>query len=226
MRLIVLGVAVLEAAAVLGADYITSVRLPDGTTKTFQDAEARQEMQKYLKPESVKAGNNVYVTTNTVGEVTISAVTGTESDFTTNNTELVNTIEVVSPTPGDYANVSNAAMNALSRAEAEAGFTEWVCEPATYNDKTLHVNHGDGEWLLFADRTFLDPPEPGDDTVTNLTFSVYGVTATRTRLPTMADIPTITGNKYDFSTNADLYRAVKDIVEALGGSVTNFPAIP
>lgn len=60
-------------------------------------------------------------------------------------------------------------------------FSEWGCTPSTYDGKTLHINHGNGEWALYADSTFLDPPVPGDDTVTNLTFSVYGVTATRTR---------------------------------------------
>ena len=121
MRLTVLGFAVLAAASALGAGYITSARLPDGTTKTFQDEGARQEIQgilsqKYLKPESVKAGDNVFVTTNAAGEVTISAVTGTESDFTTNNTVLVNTIEAVAPMPGDYANVSNKAVNAFQKS--------------------------------------------------------------------------------------------------------------
>ena len=78
MRLTVLGIALLASASAIGEGYITSVRLPDGTTKTFQDAGARQEIQdilsqKYLKPESVKAGDNVSVTTNGYGEVTISA---------------------------------------------------------------------------------------------------------------------------------------------------------
>ena len=78
MRLIVLGVTVLSAVSALCAEYITSVVLPDGTTKTFQDEGARQEIQgilaqKYLKPESVMAGDNVSVTTNAAGEVTISA---------------------------------------------------------------------------------------------------------------------------------------------------------
>ena len=129
MRLTVLGVAVLAAASALGAGYITSVRLPDGTTKTFQDEGAWQEIQgilsqKYLKPESVKAGDNVFVTTNAAGEVTISAVTGTESDFTTNNTVLVETIEAVAPTPGNYAAVSNAAMSAVQPAALAAATNE------------------------------------------------------------------------------------------------------
>ena len=100
-----------------GTEYITSVQLPDGTTRTLQDEEARREIQgilsqKYLKPDSIKAGgSNVFVTVNAAGEVTISAVTGTESDFTTNNLVLVDTIEAVAPTPGNYLAVSNAAMS-------------------------------------------------------------------------------------------------------------------
>lgn len=36
---------------------------------------------------------------------------------------------------------------------------------------------------------------------------------------------TLSGNTYDFSTNVGLYTAVRDLVAALGGTVTNFPAI-
>ena len=39
-------------------------------------------------------------------------------------------------------------------------------------------------------------------------------------------VPTIAGQTFDFSTNAGLYLAVSNLVTALGGSVTNFPAIP
>ena len=42
-------------------------------------------------------------------------------DFSPGNTQLVATIEAVAPAPGNYAVVSNAAMNAVSRAEVEAG---------------------------------------------------------------------------------------------------------
>ena len=59
------------------------------------------------------------------------------------------------------------------------GFTEWECTPSELYGKKLHVVHGDGEWSLYADNQFLDPPEAADDYVTSLTFSVYNVTATR-----------------------------------------------
>ena len=39
-------------------------------------------------------------------------------------------------------------------------------------------------------------------------------------------VPTIAGQTFDFSTNAGLYLAVSNLITALGGSVTNFPAIP
>jgi hypothetical protein len=36
----------------------------------------------------------------------------------------------------------------------------------------------------------------------------------------------LAGRTYDFATNIGLYTAVRDVILALGGSVTNFPAIP
>lgn len=36
----------------------------------------------------------------------------------------------------------------------------------------------------------------------------------------------LAGRTYDFATNIGLYTAVRDLIQALGGSVTNFPAIP
>ena len=343
MRLTVLGFAVLAAASALGAGYITSVRLPDGTTKTFQDEGARQEIQgilsqKYLKPESVKAGDNVFVTTNAAGEVTISAVTGTESDFTTNNTVLVNTIETVAPTPGDYANVSNLAVNALQKiggtitgslrvngtitaANGSINMDEWglmtllkgnihgglVINKDEYGAveivppedarSVLTAPTDSGVIALVSDlgnkqdvlpyptnaipyaalasgvQSSLDKADgalqtvgsgaifPGQGkilfgTEANVAYvdilnqdetkqlRIYpdsilipkGATAVSLSFPTNSGTLALTkdilpatplaGNKYDFSTNADVYRAVKDIVEALGGSVTNFPAIP
>ena len=48
-------------------------------------------------------------------------------DYSTNNTELVETIQAEAPAPGDYATVSNRAMNAASRADVEAGWwSEWT----------------------------------------------------------------------------------------------------
>ena len=49
---------------------------------------------------------------------------GTNEVYTAAETDAA--IVRLAPAPGNYSVVSNAAMNALSRAEAEAGFTEWT----------------------------------------------------------------------------------------------------
>lgn len=40
------------------------------------------------------------------------------------------------------------------------------------------------------------------------------------------NVTPLAGRTYDFATNIGLYTAVRDLIQALGGSVTNFPAIP
>lgn len=40
------------------------------------------------------------------------------------------------------------------------------------------------------------------------------------------NVTPLAGRTYDFATNIGLYTAVRDIIQALGGSITNFPAIP
>lgn len=103
-------------------------------------------------------------------------------------------------TPGNYAAVSNAAMNALSRAEA--GFTKWTLAssdaPAGYY-ATMWVKW-DGanlKWLLkdYPDDPILIKAVSGNEDDVEVVFpevsaDEYTITATRTRLPTMADIPT------------------------------------
>ena len=93
----------------------------------------------------------------------------------------------------NYEAVSNAAMNALSRAEAEAGLTEWGFDPPTIDGKVCSVIFDDElpGWVLCLDN------EPTSDTLhlaedeTQLVFDDnYSVTATRTRLPKMADLLT------------------------------------
>lgn len=97
----------------------------------------------------------------------------------------------VAGVPGNYAAVSNAAMNALSRAEAAAGFTEWGYDPPTINGKVCSVIFDEElpGWVLYLD------DEPTSDVLhfaedeTELVFDDnYSVFATRTRLPTMADM--------------------------------------
>lgn len=50
---------------------------------------------------------------------------GITADFSTNNTTLVETIEATAPAPGDYAAVSNRAMNAV-QSESDPCFREWA----------------------------------------------------------------------------------------------------
>ena len=120
----------------------------------------------------------------------------TDPDYSTNNTELVETIEATAPAPGNYTAVSNAAMNALSRAEAEAGFTEWVCEPAIERGQPFSVVYrGRREqldwWALYLGDRLIEDNFRSEINPTELLFDdTFPVTATRTRLPTMADIPT------------------------------------
>ena len=142
-------------------------------------------------------------TTGNAQLVATIAATAPAPDLSTNNAVLVETIEATAPAPGDYAAVSNAAMNALSRAEAEAGFTEWVVTPSEYDGMSLHI-----EWVchefdgsIFQGWAIVD--SDGEEravmkdypTATNLVWgagdtSIGAASATRTRLPTMADIPT------------------------------------
>ena len=110
-----------------------------------------------------------------------------------------NLIENVAPVPGAYATVSNAAMNALSRAEA--GLSGWSITPFYSGEwyvqfegaiDGLHV----GGWHLFIDgedHGFYEASEYA----TNLYYTDY--TVTRTRLPTMADLDAI--GSPDFTTN-------------------------
>ena len=265
-------------------------------------------------------------------------------NFWIGDTNLATWISTLAPAPGNYASVSNAAMNALSRNEAEAGYTEWrpyeePGHPAGYSvvSVTYDSNRGwtvivlfDGEenpttydrlgdpadavYITFSDhynsivRTKLRPTTASEVGAysTNETMYVdwigdigciYGdympsgvwdfgdgciriaswyqlnlhMTAGRqadgieifdtadptikTVIPingsdvaTIADIPDVpasvsnivtaayinnrvnvtplAGRTYDFATNIGLYTAVRDLIQALGGSVTNFPSIP
>lgn len=99
---------------------------------------------------------------------------------------------VANATPADYATISNAAMNALSRAEAEAGLTEWEYSgiPQGY---TIYepLNYSVGEWeFTLATPTgtliFFHSAEDENATSIDMTSSGVSITATRTRLPTMA----------------------------------------
>ena len=128
--------------------------------------------------------------------------------------------------PGDYANVSNRAVNALSRAEAEAGFTEWELSGLPSGASSLLL-----EWLpdIFPEHPWyivfsyngyaVEGSDSGDKNATNLVFntnypeSTIVVTATRTRIPTMADIAA--------ATNA-LSGSLSSAVSAASAASTNY----
>ena len=144
---------------------------------------------------------NQQIMTNTQEYVDAKVAGIPEPDFSTSNETLVATIEATAPAPGNYAAVSNAAMNALSRAEAEAGFTEWELSGLPSGASSLLL-----EWLpdIFPEHPWyivfsyngyaVEGSVNGDKDATNLVFntnypeSTIVVTATRTRIPTMADL--------------------------------------
>jgi len=55
-------------------------------------------------------------------------------------------------------------------------------------------------------------------TVSNIVTAAY--------INDRVNVTPLAGRTYDFATNIGLYTAVRDVILALGGSVTNFPAIP
>ncbi len=67
----------------------------------------------------VRTATEAYVTNKIAAAVAVLPA----PDFTTNNTVLVETIEATAPAPGNYAAVSNAAMNAAERVRT--GQSEW-----------------------------------------------------------------------------------------------------
>ena len=105
-------------------------------------------------------------------------------------------IEKVAPVPGAYATVSNAAMNAISRAEIEAGFTEWVMPDGA--ESRYYIDYFNNSWVLrnISDDEPVASEYAPTDAVT-VTFSEdwlipNPLTITRTRLPTMSNITDIT----------------------------------
>ena len=136
--------------------------------------------------------------------------------------------------PGNYAAVSNAAMSAAAQTNdflrLEGGSMRGpICFP------------------YFGDYgVTIDPFHPGALSFGSTYPDYSGLSAhlDLTRIPTDANgygndeiaflsdlelcVPTnaLAGKTFDFSTNAGLYLAVSNLITALGGSVTNFPAIP
>lgn len=137
----------------------------------------------------------------------------------------------------DYANVSNAAMNALSRAEAEAGFTEWAYSgfpdgttniSASFENGILEVGFNfdgvafHGEFSGITDETSVEVQCDDYDATTT-----YTITATRTRLPTMADIPTnttqlVNGSGYVTDTITNGLASVSSVAAAISNADTTY----
>lgn len=70
-------------------------------------------------------------------------------------------------------------------------------------------------------------PINGSDvaTIADIPASVSNI-VTAAYINDRVNVTPLAGRTYDFATNIGLYTAVRDIIQALGGSVTNFPAIP
>lgn len=138
---------------------------------------------------------------------------------------VTNIVQDVAPTPGNYATVSNAAMNALSRAEAEAGFTEWTFSGSDIElDATYVVDYRPpaSATLLKVTPDGYQPVgeiAPVEENATALHFAPFDRYATRTRLPTMADIDAATEtNAAQTAALAAMPQTVTNIVrEASGG---------
>ena len=143
-------------------------------------------------------------------DAAISGASGLTPDMVTN------IVLDVAPAPGNYAAVSNAAMNALSRAEAEAGFTEWEwavdVEPYALPTGWKFVYQADWHtWQLTdANNTGMSVAKAGDENSVAFQFAAdewydgTGIlTAIRTRLPTMADIAAATNGIPRITESAD-----------------------
>ena len=115
---------------------------------------------------------------------------------------------------GDWQFVTNTytiATNALSRQEAEKGFTEWT---VIGRDVRLYVNWNGSFWIL-NDVDSVDGEYWGETIgvghdATQITYfspcfdhNTLGITATRVRLPTMADIPTKTSDLTNDGSDGD-----------------------
>jgi hypothetical protein len=101
-------------------------------------------------------------------------------------------LSTTSENPVQNKVVTEALAEKLSRAEAEAGFTEW-----TFSDSKSHEISGPelafASWVYFLDgfaciETFGTQDQALSATNLNFPLMTGTVTATRTRIPTMADL--------------------------------------
>jgi len=133
-----------------------------------------------------------------------------------------------------YAIATNSydvATNALTRKEAEAGFTEWTFSDGENHTLTIEEIYED-EWVYIIDNQltsyehFLSYEEA--NSAVSLTFDYLG-TATRVRLPTWSDV--ILTPIYDGGTNVEwicspsTYQGSKIIIVNAGFEDDYYPAI-
>ena len=113
-------------------------------------------------------------------------------------------IDIVAPSTDPSASgkaadakaTGDALAGKLTRAEAEAGFTEWNLEGAP-SGVTVSLSWSSGSWLMsftYDGSVYSGSAEGSEDDTyvvvdcVNQSEDLYSVTASRTRLPTMADL--------------------------------------
>ena len=110
-------------------------------------------------------------------------------------------VDVVPPStdPADAGKAADAKATGdalagkLTRDEAVAGFTEWVCNPDSSQGVKYEVRVEGGQWELYLGHVYVASSSAPLDAV-ELRFPSVPLTANRVRLPTMADIPTKTSD--------------------------------
>ena len=176
-------------------------------------------------------------------------------DYTTSNTQLVATIEATAPAPGNYSTVSNAAMNARTKADMAVytnavGFTDWTFR----GDGSQNANDalegaspivGDydesmGSWFIvgLSNGYAQAGPTGGDRNSTTIEFYVLsesdiGTACTITATRSIINIPIATGDElsttgYVASAIGDIRTEIPDtnaIVQAAVSASTNYTDI-
>ena len=137
----------------------------------------------------------------TTGQLATAVGAIPEPDFTVSNDTLVATIEATAPAPGNYAAVSNAAMNAVqsqsmtnyaTRAELEAGWwSEWTCEPSYIKINYVRYDEDREKWhIQYETASPVDIYVDGLEDDTILSFIDKGIHYTLTRHYIAGPVPT------------------------------------
>jgi len=123
-------------------------------------------------------------------------------------------------------------VGAYSTGDVDSILRDYLSLDYFKDGQTIPMYWGDGtklcdfgaNWLGNLENTVndkTDADEVGDiasATVSNIVTAAY--------INDRVNVTPLAGRTYNFATNIGLYTAVRDIIQALGGSVTNFPAIP